>query len=878
MKTNSDTPSFQNEGTTIADEHKQLLDQVILPETPHCTFHMVHINHLDLTWYWRLPDTLEMCLETIRWNVELLETHPDAIYSHTQAFTLNIIRILDPALFQRVVSLVQAGKIELDSGQVVEPDHNMPGGESLIRQYLYGQKFYEYYFNTRSTVTINSDSFGQTRSLPQIMDSAGITAMLFKRPREKYVSLPETPFYWEGIDGTSILALRFLNKGRGLPTLSEGYTMEGNAAKLQAKITWNQEKGNHHFIGTLCQADSGGVSPYVSEINHPQYTLKYSTPSEFFSAVKAQAKCTFPRLNTLFNYVFQGCYTTHIHEKENLRRAERLFYETEWLYTRLIHAHVPYPRAALNAYWWRFSYLQFHDIVTGTGSHEAHLDSSAHYHELFTHLRILQRKAQICIDSRIPSSHFLRTFVVANPRPHQEQGIVAIDVEMPIHRDQHTDEQIPTVGFLETEASSFIPYQIVDTRTYQRYVRGTLLMCCTHVHPLGLQRFGLKLSQLESNVENGTYALDVSETGLENMWIKVSLDEKGWITQIQTKEDGYTWLNQTVAPIRIELWVEDDFPMEYGTEMRAWQLGITNHYEIPTLSKPIQIIERGPVRTTLRTEHTWQHSTFKTDISLYANQPWVELRLEMDWHEKDVLARLYIEPSLEGEWFRHYGIPLGYERATGEEMELPAVGWVDVSTSERGIALLNKDRPGHSFQGNTIRSSIVRCATGDWDPCTDKGTIQTTYRIIPHSQPFYEAQIPYHAQQFQQPLFGWQAEPTGFNETHQDPFSITLDTPAIQLIALKLAEDGGGVIIRLVETSGKAVSSTLTFGEGWKTALWSLSTILEDTQDFNSLAHQTVSLSFTAFELKTIYIQSPKPFQMDQTGCTYDIFSWGTQE
>jgi alpha-mannosidase len=365
---------YGGEGVSRGETGHPELDRLEIPDGVFCTFTMVHVNHLDLSWYWRLPDTVQMMLETVRWNVELLEAHPDARYSHTQVLTLRTVERLDPELFARVARLAREGRFLFDSGQVVEPDHNMPSGESLVRQLLYGQRYLMSRFGAHAEVLVNSDSFGHARSLPQILAKAGIRAVMFKRPRQVYRDLPETPFFWEGIDGTTILALRFINKGSGLPSLSQGHLLPEGTNPLQEKVDRTLRISVTSFIGTHCHSDAGGASPYVAPRHGKGYELRYGAPREYFRAVE-ESGARLPTHAGLLGPVYPGCYTSHIAEKENLRRGEAELAEIESLWTLLALTGHAYPMREISDLWWRLCYLQFHDIVTGTGSPEAHQDS-----------------------------------------------------------------------------------------------------------------------------------------------------------------------------------------------------------------------------------------------------------------------------------------------------------------------------------------------------------------------------------------------------------------------------------------------------------------------------------------------------------------------
>ena len=842
---------FQTEGAYLPSVQQQELDALRLPPGERITIHMVHLNHLDLTWGWRLPDSIEMSLETIRWHVDLVEQHPDARYSHTQVLILRIVEELDPPLFARFARLVKQGRIDINGGQVVEPDHNLPSGESLVRQFLYGQRYLQRRFGLRARTLVNSDSFGHCRSLPQIMRKAGIAHMIFKRPRQRYVNLPEIPFHWEGIDGTAIPALRFINKGAGLPSLSQYYDLPPGVTDLQEKVNRNLAAGVHHLFGSHCNSDAGGVTSYVSPLEGKQYRLIYSTPTTFFESALAEAR-PLPQLPALFNYVYQGCYTTHIEEKEHCRRAERELREVEALWNLAALAGHGYPCEQVTALWWRLCYLQFHDILPGTGSPEAHADSAAHYHELFLGANLLRRRAQLLLDRFCPRTGALRSLLVMNPRPYRCGGIATADVEMPIHRDSRGSEQIPKSGVLADGAGRLTPYQVVETREYQRYVRGTMLFFADDIPALALKVYHLQPGEAPPST------VHASGSVVENEHLRLEIGGPGIIRSIKSKPDGREWLAPVEAPVRIELWPETDYVYDYGGPLKAWGLGITDAREPAALSAEPAVIENGPVRATVRTEHRWGQSRFTSDVSLYAGQPWVELRIEMDWQELEVLARLCIQPALKGPLRRAYGIPLGCEIATGQELEVPAVGWADISGDDGGMALLNRDRPGHTFRDNALRVSLVRCATGDYDPRTDSGIIRATLRLLPHAGSLEDAEIPQRSDEFTCPPLAWQSEAAGEpGASASEP--LLVEGAGVLLSGWKVAEAGDGYVLRLWECLGKPAEARLVLGPSLAGSQVLEVNLLEDEIKALPVSDHAVPLSFSPFEIKTLLIRTAQP-------------------
>lgn len=845
--------AFQDEGAQLSPQQERLAS-LVLPPGEHVTVHMVHLNHLDLSWYWQLPDTVQMCLETIRWHTELLEAHPDARYSHTQCFILRVVERLDSALFARFAELVRQGRVELDSGQVVEPDSNLSSGESLARQFLYGQRYLQAHFGRRATVLVNSDSFGHPRSLPQLMRQAGIEGFIFKRPRQRYVDLPESPFHWIGIDGEPILAVRFINKGAGLPSLSQYYELPVGRSDLQEKVDRNLAAGVHHIFASHCNSDAGGVTPYLAPFGGPGYAVRYSTPSQFITAIAAES-AGLPAFSGTLGPIFQGCYTTHIEEKEHCRRAERELRAIELLWSLVALEGGGYPRAALVEAWWRLNFLQFHDIVTGTGTPESHRDATSLYHELSLKTLALRRRAQHWLDHHAPCDT-PRTFLVANPRPSPDSGITQVDVEIPLQRGGVGSSELPPMGWLRDPAGQLVPYQMIDRRRFQRYMRGAMLFPCADLPPLGLAAYRLAEP---STVEVGRSGLAVAEDGrtIENEHLRVELGGAGIVRALVSKADGRSWLAPGGEGVRLELWPETDYLGDYGSPMKAWFLGVTDHREALEIVGEPAVIERGPVRATVCSEQRWGSSRFAVDVSLYAGQPWVELRFDMDWQEQEVLARLCVEPGPLGNPVRRlYGIPFGYEAATGDEQEVAASAWAALVGSDGGLAILNRDRPGHCFREGALRVSLVRCATGDWDPRTDQGQVRATLRLMPF-KPTDLAAVIAAADQFNHPPVAWQADAVTGEPAPAPGIPLWMEGAGIQTACFKAAEDGLGLVLRLVEATGVPQAATLHLGHplaGW--SVWRAN-LIEDPVQALPVSRFAVTLEFEPFEIKTLVLRGP---------------------
>ncbi|MBN1593611.1 MAG: hypothetical protein JW941_10260 [Candidatus Coatesbacteria bacterium] len=831
-------------------DHKKALDELSIPAGRVLTFHMVHMTHLDLGWYWGFLETTQMALDTIRWMTALLEEHPDAKYSHAQVFIIQLIQKLDPRLFARFRDLVVKGQIELESGEIAETDHNIPLGESIVRQFLYGQLYLQRNFGVRARTIVNSDSFGHAGSLPQIFRQAGLNGFIFKRPRQKSLDLPEYPFIWKGVDGTDFIALRFINKGYGLPSLSQYYKLSG-VSDLQEKVNRNIAHGFLHLFGSHCQSDAGGMTPYVRPIEGRQYKLQYSTVSEFWRAIHHQL-VNLPTYEGGLNCEFQGCYTTHIEQKEYCRKTERMFRETETLCSIASLEGHGYPFAPIEAQWQRFCVLQFHDIIAGTGSPSTYREVNAQYEDLLLNLHYLKRRSQLLIDRTVPPSDSPRTIVIVSTVDNTRIRLVRADVEMARFREKYRSELIPDEGLLVDDQGKRFPYQVETKRLMQRYIRGTMLIQCEALPTLGTKVLRL-LEGATANVDRDMPRAERSV--LENSFIRAEIGEKGILRSLTMKDANKTWLNSDEAPMRIEAWPETAFQREYGTEMKAYQLGLTGErVTLPRVGEP-EVTEQGLCKATIRTRYEFNTSRIEVDTSVYRFMRFVEIRINIDWQESDVLVRLCIVPKVAGVVRRYYGIPFGYLESNGTETEIPVCGWACIAGEDGGVAILNVDRPGHSFAGEGIRISLVRSVSHEYDPCTDRGIRDTVFRVLPFSGPFSPETILGESEDLLFPPIAWQAEATD-GENKKDLQPLRLDPPLVRMAAFKPSEDRSGYVLRLVEPAGRPVRCSIHLSKRLENTRVYEANLLEDIGEGIQIQEGRVPLYFRPFEIKTIVFRT----------------------
>ena len=172
--------------------------------------HLLCNAHLDPVWLWEWEEGAAEAISTFRTAADLCEAFDGFVFNHNEAVLYQWVEEYEPQLFTRIQRLVCAGKWHIMGGWFLQPDCNMPSGESFVRQVLTGRLYFQEKFGVTPETAINFDPFGHTRGLVQILRKSGYTSYLFGRPHEENLPLPEDGFIWVGYDGSEVAAHRFI--------------------------------------------------------------------------------------------------------------------------------------------------------------------------------------------------------------------------------------------------------------------------------------------------------------------------------------------------------------------------------------------------------------------------------------------------------------------------------------------------------------------------------------------------------------------------------------------------------------------------------------------------------------------------------------------
>ncbi|MCP4166306.1 MAG: hypothetical protein GY759_10480 [Chloroflexi bacterium] len=325
--------------------------------------HLVCNAHLDPVWLWEWEEGAAETLSTFRTAAEFCESFDGFVFNHNEAILYQWIEEYEPDLFTRIQHLVTEGRWHIMGGWYLQPDCNMPSGESFVRQILAGRTYFDEKFGVRPTTAINFDPFGHTRGLVQILTKAGYDSYLFCRPVQSDCPLPADDFIWQGYDGSSLIAHR----------ASDHYlSAYGKAAEKVSKWIENHENrevgmvlwgvGNHG--GGASRIDLNELAGLISST--PGHEILHSIPEAYFQDMQSSREAL-PEHKGDLNPFAVGCYTSQVRIKQKHRQLENELYITEkMLSAAALQGYLAYPQEALHEAQKDLLFAEFHDILPGS--------------------------------------------------------------------------------------------------------------------------------------------------------------------------------------------------------------------------------------------------------------------------------------------------------------------------------------------------------------------------------------------------------------------------------------------------------------------------------------------------------------------------------
>jgi alpha-mannosidase len=773
-------------------------------------------SHIDAAWLWPETETVDVVRRTFTSALQLLDEYPQSVYAQSAAQYSEWMEQKYPPLFKGIADQVKNKRWELVGGMWIEPDLNMPDGESLVRQLLVGKRYFKQHLGVDVRIGWNPDSFGYNWQLPQIYKKSGVDYFVTQKMSWNETNqLPLKLFWWQSPDGSRVLTyfpgtysgdidpLKLTND------LHRGQTL---APGLREMLHLYGE-GDHGGGPTRAMFDRGLLWSDPTAV-FPK--LNFATAQTFFSDVETKVNSDSPVWNyksmvaapklpaapegkieipvwndELYFEFHRGVFTTQANHKRNMRESEEQLLDAEKYSALAWLEGDAYPGAELTEGWKKALFNQFHDLAAGSGIGVIYKDAQKDYDVIRWTTNEASANALHTLAARVNTKSAIPGGVpvmVWNPLAWQRDDLVTLDVQMPA--------KTAVVSVLDAGGKA-LPMQIIsskpETNTFHLLVRAR------EVPSLGYQ-----VLQVVPGSRPVATDLKAHELTLENSALRVVVDGRtGCITSLYDKKAGFESIaangcgNQLIA--------FHDNPKEYD----AWNIDANFEEGSQPLdqAESVQLVEQGPLRATIRISRHWQSSKFVQDISLYAGLDRVDVDNQIDWHEKHILLKAAI-PLAASSDSATYEIPYGtIERPTtrnnsweSAKFEVPALRWADLGDGKHGLSLINESKYGYDAKGNVLRISLLRSPTSP-DPDADQGQHRFSYSLYPHTGDWKQALTERRGYEFNYKLHAEQvmAHEGKLGASHS---YASLDAQNVVLTALKKTEDGDGLLLRFFEWGG----------------------------------------------------------------------------
>ncbi|MGC9348110.1 MAG: alpha-mannosidase [Anaerolineae bacterium] len=774
--------------------------------------------HMDLAWLWPIRETIRKGARTFSTALTLMDRYPDYVFGASQPQYYQWMKEHYPDLYRRIKAKVREGRIEPQGAMWVEADANVSGGEALVRQLLYGKRFFRDEFGVDVDYLWLPDVFGYNAALPQILRQAGVRYFSTQKLSWSLINaFPHQSFHWQGIDGTTVLTHMLPEETYNSPA----------APRSVRKI-----ERNYHDAGVSSHAlmvfgiGDGGGGPGEEHLERLERIrdlaglspVKQERVADFLPVWAGEAN-RFPTwVGELYLERHEGTLTTQARNKRYNRTIELALRELEWIAT--VSAHLldeVYPAEELDAIWREVLLYQFHDILPGSSIKRVYDESLVRYAEMLGAVESQIETFGARLAEQIDTTGLEAPVVVHNSLPWSRKAWLKIN-------ERWLHATAPPMGYAAIDAAS------------------------------------------EAEIPSDITATDRE---LDNGWICVTFGEDGTIRRLYDRQLEREMIPEGSRANRLVVYHDPgdawDFPMDYR-EQTPLEMRLVS--QTPSTDGP---------RAVMTQVYRLGHSEMIQEITLEAGRPSVEVACRLHWRETASMLRVQFPVKVHAE-AATYEIQFGSvsrptHRNTTWDLardEVAAHKWVDLSDGGYGLALLNDCKYGHRVKQegewpvidlNLLRSvphpgprlvADDEVAPGEPHPVyTDQADHVFTYALYPHAGDYADGGVIQAAYELNVPLR--RQETTAHEGGLGAAVSLlTLDAANVVIEAVKQAEDSDAIIIRLYEAAGRSTAARLSFG--FQVGDVAEVNLLEENPQPVDVSDGAVTLTFKPFEIRTLRI------------------------
>jgi alpha-mannosidase len=784
--------------------------------------HMVSNAHLDPVWLWEWEEGAGETLSTFRQAAEFCEKRKGYVFCHNEAVLYQWVEEYEPALFKRIQKLVRTGKWHVMGGWYLQPDCNMPTGESFVRQILLGKRYFREKFGVEPKTAVNLDPFGHSRGLVQILAKSGYAAYLCCRPSDPWCPLPSDEFVWVGYDGSEVLANR----------ASAHYCSIGGKERERLE-EWLAKNTDKDLIIHLWGIGNHGGGPSRKDLQdlenlkaeRPDLEIVHSTPDAYFEEL-ARRRASLPRRAKDINPWAVGCYTSMTRVKQGHRRLENELYSAEKMVTAAwSQGLIRYPQDELRKAMEDLAFTEFHDILPGSAipaGEEAAVRQIDHGLEILARLKA---KAFFALTSGEPKAAAGEMPIfVYNPHPFLVRTAVECEFEPWEPNYGKTSFWNPRLSVNGKDIPSQVEKEVSNLSLEWR----KRVVFEAELAPSRMNRFDCRLEpaaekpQVLAHESNGFITLKTGDL------VAAVNTKTGLLDQYQVK--GVDYLKSGAFRPLVIL----DNADPWGMKVRSFR-NLAGEFQLATAEEAsafsgfagrfrpaVRVIEDGEVRTVVEAILSFGKSAIALRYKVPKKGTEIEVEARVFWAEKDRMLKLSLPSPLQGARFMGQ-VAFGADELPSNGDEAVAQKWLALMSEKDGAAftVVNDCVYGSDFCEGELRISLLRSPAYSADTWEDKLAVAED-RFIPRQDqgerlfhfwinggPLAERmeKIDREALARNERPYVLPFCPSG--DGKKAKAGVTLEGAAVELAAFKKSEDGNDLVIRLFEPTGKPRTVTL---------------------------------------------------------------------
>jgi alpha-mannosidase len=764
--------------------------------------------HIDVAWLWPLGETERKVARTLASQLALIEEYPEYKFLQSQPHLYRMAKMHYPKLYERIKAAVRAGQLIPEGGTWVEPDTNVPSGESLIRQFIYGRRFFREEFGVECKLLWLPDVFGYSGALPQIMRGCGIKYFSTQKIFWSYHGgdpFPYNTFIWEGIDGSEVLV-----------HLHNDYNSQTNPASVIQR--WNERVQKDGFSTRLFPFGwgDGGGGPTRDHLEFLRRErdlegvpkVKIASPVAYFEDQEAKGWPDARYVGELYFQAHRGTYTSQAQTKRGNRKSELALREAEmWGCAAAALGDFEFSPETLSETWTAVLLNQFHDILPGSSIRRVYEEAEAAYDG------VIRTAGQVARQAAATIADASTALTVFNSLSWERTALVPLPE-----------------GFVgaASEKGDPLPVQIAGGEP------------CVEVTVPSCGWTTLRPGQSAEPENQLRAAVDL----LENELLRVVFNARGEITDILDKETGRSLAAGSCNSFRMY----KDVPSAWD----AWDIDSTYASTPVDLGEAarIEVVSGGPLEARLRITRRLHQSAMTQEVSLRRGSRRIDFHTVIDWQESHKLLKVcfpvnvHASEAIHEIQFGHIRRPNHTSRQfDADRFEVSAHKWTALTEENRGCAVLNDCKYGVNVLGNSINLTLLKSALAP-DMAADKGRQEFTYAFYAWNGAFADSDVVREACDLNCPVL---VVPGAAGE--RSLFQV--DAPNVIVETVKPAEDGSGdLILRLYESKRAAARCVLT--TSLPVAAAKQANMLEETEAELCCEDGKIPLDFRAFEVKTL--------------------------